>query len=340
MRNQSRREFVCRTIPAALAAGSALALGPFRSALAAQFPAATRSYTASRFALEIDGQFAGWLQTAAGGNPVTDVVAGSATAIGVQKSHVVAPKYQDIVLTCGTGMSRGFYDWIGASLANHVVPRNGSLVSCDFNNKAVSQMDWFNSFISQIVFPACDGASRAPGSIMVKVTPAETRWMQANGAAALPGAPSASAKNVLWFPANFRLNITGLDCSGVNRIEAIAAATAPNQNVNPVMTALAGAASSMQIPNLVVTFPETQAAGFAKWRQDSAVQSNASSNPVRAGVLQYLAAGTGGHRRATFFAFVPRTCLATIGPSNCFRWPSTNAQREGRHDLQRSSLRL
>jgi hypothetical protein len=275
MRSQSRRDFVCRTIPSALAAGSALALGPFRNALAAQLPVATRSYTAGRFALEIDGQFAGWLQTAAGGQALASVIPASTMNVASQKLSVPTVKYQDIVLTCGTGMSSTFYDWISSSLQKSILPRNGSLVACDFNNRALSQMDWYNSFISQIVFPACDVTSGVPGSFTIRLTPAQTRSMQASGAL-LPGVPNATAKNQLWLPSNFRLGISGLDCSRVTRIEAISA-TAPNQSV----------------PSLVLTLPATQAAGFSQWFQASVIQASAISDPGRAGMVEYLASGGG-----------------------------------------------
>jgi hypothetical protein len=292
MRSQSRRDFVCRTIPAALAAGSALALGPFRNALAAQLPAATRSYTSGKFALEIDGQFAGWLQTAAGGQAVTSVVTGSPTSNEVQKKSVAGVKYQDIDLTCGTGMSPSFYEWIRSSLEKPFLRRNGSLVACDFNDRAVTEVDWFNSFISEIVFPACDAASRAPGSLKLKLTPEVTRWMKA-GRTALPGAPSRSAKNEVWLPANFRLRIDGLDCSRVTNIEPITSKSALIRSVISATPALIAAPSAVQVRSLVVTLLETQAAEFVQWRKDSAIRGNTGSDPGRRGQLDYLAPGNG-----------------------------------------------
>jgi hypothetical protein len=293
MRNQSRREFVCRTIPAALAAGSALALGPFRNAIAAQIPTATQPYTGARLALQFDGQFAGWLKSASGGHALGDVVTEGATVNGIQRKHIASLKYEDIVLTCGTGMSPSLYDWIKGSFDRQLIPKSGSIVTCNFNGQAQYQHNWYKSIISEIGFPACDVTSRAPSGLMLNCTPEYTSLTKANGAA-LPGAPTAPARNQLWLSDNFRLRITGLDCSGVTKIEAITYKSAPNQNAVGTMRMPIGTPSVMQVPSLVVTLPEAQAAGFFHWFQASVVQGNAASDPGRTGLLEYLVTGTGG----------------------------------------------
>jgi hypothetical protein len=287
MRSQSRREFLCRTIPAAVATGTALAVGPFLYSQAPP-PAVTRQgYTGSRLALELDGQFAGWLKSASGGRALADVVTEGTTVNGIQRKHLAGVKYEDIVLTCGTGMSPHLYEWIKASFDKQPIRRSGSLVECDFNYKAQSRENWFNTSISEIAFPACDAASREPGNFTIKLTPEWTSWTKDSGAA-LPGAPTVPAKNQLWLPGNFRLRITGLDCSGVNNIEAITYKSAPNISAISVGTARNGTSGVMQFPSLVVTLPEARAAGFVQWFQASVVQGNATSDPGRPGLLEYL----------------------------------------------------
>jgi hypothetical protein len=293
MRNQSRREFVCRTIPAALAAGSALAFGPFPNAFASQLPATTRSYTAGRLALELDGQFAGWLKSFSGGEVASEVVApGPATVNAIQK-HLTGVKHQDFVLTFGNGMSPSIYDWIKASFDRRFIAKNGSIVTCDFNGQAQHQQNWYNSIISEIGFPPCDVTSRAPGSLMLKFTPEGISWTKSSGAP-LPGASTAPAKNQLWLSDSFRLRITGLDCSGVTKIEAITYKSAANISAISAGTARNVTSGVMQVPSLAVTLPEAQAAGFVQWFQASVVQGNAASDPGRPGLLEYLATGTGG----------------------------------------------
>ena len=138
MRDQTRREFLCRTIPAALATGTALTFGPFRNALAAQLPPATdrRGYTTGKYALEMDGQFAGWVESWAGGHAMSDVVAGNNLVGGnIQRKHIAGIKYEDITVNCGTGMSKNFYDWIKASFDKQYPRKSGAAIVANYNDK-------------------------------------------------------------------------------------------------------------------------------------------------------------------------------------------------------------
>jgi hypothetical protein len=79
----------------------------------------------------------------------------------------------------------------------------------------------------------------------------------------------------------------------VNKIESITYKLAPIQSPFPARTALNGTTNVTQVPNLVVTLPQAQAAGFSQWFQ-AVVQGKAVSDPGRPGLLEYLAVGSGG----------------------------------------------
>ena len=85
-----------------------------------------RGYTAGRFALEIDGAHAGWLHSAEGGHATSDVVTEKVGADMIQKKHLAGVKYEDISISCGTGMSKAFYDWIQDSFDHKASRKNGA----------------------------------------------------------------------------------------------------------------------------------------------------------------------------------------------------------------------
>ena len=83
---------------------------------------------AGRYSIELDGALAGWVQSADGGSAVADVVveklgAGSLIA----KKHIGNVKYEDISISCGTGMSKGFYQWIKDSMDGKAPRKNGAV---------------------------------------------------------------------------------------------------------------------------------------------------------------------------------------------------------------------
>src|SRR5450755_3578198 len=76
--------------------------------------AAQRGFGASRFALELDGKFSGFATSADGGSAYGDVVEDRIATDPIVHKHLAGVKYDDITLTCGTGMERQFYDAIQA----------------------------------------------------------------------------------------------------------------------------------------------------------------------------------------------------------------------------------
>ena len=70
-----------------------------------------RSFPSGHFALSLDGAMAGWLQNVQGGAAVAEVVREKTGADPIVRNHIGPVGYEDIVLTCGTGMSKAFYDW-------------------------------------------------------------------------------------------------------------------------------------------------------------------------------------------------------------------------------------
>src|SRR4051812_27583083 len=103
-----------------------------------------RGYTAGEFALDVDGISAGWGTPVDGGHATADVIVEKIGVDHVQHKHLAGVKYEDISVTCGTGMSKGFYEWIKASFDHKVVRKNGAVIACDYNFKEVSRLNWMN----------------------------------------------------------------------------------------------------------------------------------------------------------------------------------------------------
>src|SRR6266568_81890 len=243
MNEHTRREFLWRALPGAAVAGAGLTmLRPWVS-LAADpqlTPGKTeRGYTAGRFALEIDGQFAGWIESVEGGHATSDVVGERAERESIQRKHIAGVKYEEL-----------------------------------------SRIDWADALITEVGFPACDAASKDAAKMTIKFSPETTRMSTRTGASA-GGVYSGGLKAQVqkkWLPANFRLQIAGLEaaCTRVNKIEAIV-----------VKQVASAGAPRWQVSNLVVTLPERDADLFSKWHEES-VKGGAGAGKETGGTLVYL----------------------------------------------------
>jgi hypothetical protein len=277
MNEHSRREFLWRALPGAAVAGAGLTmLRPwvsFASGVQGPPPAtAGRSYSAGKYALEIDGQFAGWIESVEGGGASRKAGAGETRGTG-----------ENIRLYCGTGMSRNFYEWIQASLEGRFSRKSGALIACDYNYKEKSRMVWNNAVITEVGFPACDASSRDAGMMSITFSPEAIRE-QTSPAGGSTYSAGRGAIQKRWLPSNFRLQIDGLEgaCTRVNKIEAIVVGQGRSKGYEA-----RGMAGGMQASNLVVTLPETDAAAFYKW-QEGFVKGNPGRESGKNGTLTYL----------------------------------------------------
>jgi phage tail-like protein len=244
-----------------------------------------RSYVASRFGLELDGQFAGWVDSVQGGQAISDVVTGPSS---VQKKHIANVKYEDITLNCGIAVSKDFYDWIKASLGGKIMRRNGAVVTCDYDFKVKSRLEWSNAAITEIGFPACDAASKDPAKMTIKFTPEMTRFTVSNPSTIYPHNNSGLQEQKKWLPSNFRLEIAGIDCSRVNKIEAITAKTVYPGNPARGVVALANAQAQLPVSNITLAVPEPYAESFYKWHQAFVIEGKNGTQGEKTGKLEYL----------------------------------------------------
>jgi len=280
MKERTRREFLRETVLGALGSSMALSAFSFEELLAQpQGAAERRSYAAGRYAVEIDGEMAGWLYSAEGGHATSDVVTGGGPR--GETKHIAGVKYEDIVLTCGTGMSKGFYEWILTCADRRYTRKNGAIVACDYNYKELSRLEFNNALMTEVAFPALDAASKDAAKMTISISPEVTRMkMSPAGGAALRARDSAIQKK--WLPANFRLKIEGVDCSRVNKIDAITI----KQKVGGRSAFLMGSTNPETSP-MAITLPEAQAKPFYEWHQASLNMRNAPGSK-KAGQLDYL----------------------------------------------------
>jgi phage tail-like protein len=246
-----------------------------------------RRYCAGRYAIELDSVTAGWIHSAEGGHASADVVVEKPGPDRVVHKHIAGVKYEDITVTCGTGMSKSFYEWLTATFDQKGVRKNGAIITADYEGKEVSRLSFYNALITEIDFPAPDASTKDMAKMAIKMTPEYTRRQISSGASLIAYrlGPTSQQK---WLPSNFRLTLAGLDCTRVNKIDAI---TVKQQIVeNPVGESrdYENELAYLEIPNLVVTLPESYAQDFYDWHADFVINGNNGQDNEKNGTLEFL----------------------------------------------------
>jgi phage tail-like protein len=247
-----------------------------------------RAYTAGKFALDLNGDLAGWVQSVEGGHATADVVVEKLGADLIQRKHIAGVKYEDITVNCGTSMSKSFYDWIQASIDHKVTRFDGAVISADFNHKEVGRLNFFQALITEVGFPALDASSKDAAKMTVKFAPEYTRAVQKTGSAISGEIGKLQQKR--WLPANFRLEIDGLQeaCKHVNKIEALTIKQKVVDHPVGELRDYQKEPAHIEFPNLVITCAEAFADQLYAWHEDFVIKGHNDNGKEKTGMLQYL----------------------------------------------------
>jgi hypothetical protein len=116
--------------------------------------------------------------------------------------------------------------------------------------------------------------------LKLKLTPESVRTITPTGTVPLSKPPPS------WYGATFRLDLPGLDCTRVMKIDSFtvnqqlveASIMDPDQVMEPVLS----------FPNLTVTLPESSAATWQAWFDDFVVRGNNADDQEKTGRLSLL----------------------------------------------------
>jgi phage tail-like protein len=244
-----------------------------------------RYFGAMRYSLELEGATTGLVESVEGGDATGDVATHPPGTDRIVRKHLAKVRYQDITLRVGAGMSSSVYNWIDTTLRQAYMRRNGAVVMADLDNNEVSRLNFYHAMISEIGFPALDGAgSKKSAQITLKLTPEYTRRATGSGRKLSP-----PRGQTVWLSSNFRLQIDGLNCSGVNRIDALTIASIQTPEQVSETRDYEKDPGYLDIPNLSITLSENGSDSFRQWYEDFVLNGNNGVNAEKNGTLEYLA---------------------------------------------------
>lgn len=244
----------------------------------------------SPIALRLDGQpvddltFVG---ASSGGTVFADVESTTLGSEHFAHKQPGLPQNEDLIVRLGTSMSEGLFDWIAGSWGPAPETRDGAILGCDHTFKVRRERQFHGALVAETTFPALDAASKQPGALTVRIRPAGLSPETDPGTPlVIPIGPGAKQK--LWLASNFKLQVGGLDCSKVSRIEAFAVRRAID-TITSGSGDVSLQATTVDFPNLQITLSTTSAATWAAWHQDFVVNGNNGPASERAGSLSILA---------------------------------------------------
>jgi hypothetical protein len=246
---------------------------------------ADRSYVAGNFMFELQGVKCGFIKSVEGGAISAEVINESVGPDYFVKKHIGQPKYEDFTMQIGFSMTKAVYEWIQASWKQNYMRKDGAIIAADFNLNAKSQRDFFHALITETTVPACDGSSKDPAYMTLKFAPEYTRYKKASGK--VQGEIN-SLNQKMWLPSNFRLEIAGLDCTRVNKIEALTIKqTAVTDDIGDARD-MAKEPGKLEFPPLKLELAEVTAQSWMDYFDTFVIKGNNEETQEKNGSLIFL----------------------------------------------------
>lgn len=308
-----RREFLCSAVRAGLVAlaGPVLAMGNVagvRGAVRAD------SYGRGKFALVLNGAFAGFLDGVDGGDitaSVSQVWDGTTMRKHVSGQHVTPMRIHS-----GIPLNPNLAGWIKSSIepSGKFEPRSGLVLECDSTYKVIARRSFNNARITRVEFPAADKSLTNSAGLAVTFHP-DSVGLQLRAGEALQSTSSLAKR---WLSPNFRLSIPGLERATpyVSKVEVISV----SRDLSTASSSKFGTTSSystttppVDVGALRVKVPNAQVVPFLEWHQQFVVMGKIEERP---GTLEYLSAD---------LSTVLRLNLLNLGITKVTRGPVTDA---------------
>lgn len=272
-----------RLAPATLAA---LLLGTLAGPARAAGEDVRRGYAAGSAILELQGTAAGVLRSASGGDPEGQVVTSSSGVSSVPNKHIASIRFTDLILEVGAGMEPAVYDWIAKAWDQKSERTSGAVVLADYSFNVQARREFQEGLITETSLPALDASSKEAAFLTVRIAPEAVRISKGGGTV-----PSTLAtKQRPWLCSNFRLEIPGLDCTRVKKVEPIRVgikAVAEHAGEERVGRLQPGAYS---VSDIVITLPESSADTWRSWMQQFLVEGKNDDGQEKSGDLVLLGA--------------------------------------------------
>ena len=242
-----------------------------------------RSYVSGHFGLELDNAQAGFLKTVDGGGATADVITEQPSSTErFSHKHLGNVKYEEFSMQIGFSMTKAVYDWIAASWTSSYTRKSGAVVAADFKSDIKSKRQFSDALITEVGIPACDGSSKEAGYLRLNFAPETTSDVKASGTFAV------GKQQKLWLTSNFKLEIDGLDCTRVNKVDAFTVKQALVTNVIGEDRDYGREPSNVEFPNLAITFGEISAQSWVDWHNSFVIQGNSGAEQEKNGRLLFL----------------------------------------------------
>jgi hypothetical protein len=236
-------------------------------------PMPATSATTGSFFLELEGQSVP-VKSIEGGAPVGVVVTAAPAAGGhFREKHLSGVRFEPIAIAASSRRARPLFDWITTAWQGTRAQKNGAVISVDVNRRPRARREFVNAVLVETTVPMLDGAAKHPADFTVLLAPERTREVTPS----TTPASFSTRGDAPFLSANFRLDIVGLDCTKVAKIESFTVKHNPATGI-------------AEFPNLRIELSAVSAGTWRTWFESFVIDGHAGAADEKSGSLSFLSA--------------------------------------------------
>ncbi len=216
----------------------------------------------------------------------------------------------EIQIELGMGFIPGsLRDLMNSFITGQPVKKSGSFIAADINTKVNSVIDFRNALITEISFPFMDVKSKStPMAISLKFKPEEISFKKETEKTAELSKPDYKKQ---WMPSNFKIEIEGLPCKEIKRVESFKI-TQKNveEQIGPAKDNKI-VPGKMEYPNLVFYVPDFDGESWEYWYSNFEKQK---ITDVKKGSIRYFDKNSNQVFALSFKNIIPVSVQPSRGP--------------------------
>jgi phage tail-like protein len=244
-----------------------------------------RSFAAGRFAFGIDGQFAGFIKKCSGGTIKGEVATHKLGTTNFERKHITTISHEPLTFEVSMGMGKGLWDWIKASWDQGFVQKNAELQACNFNHEVMAVRVFQDAYVKKVTIPALAGDSKEAGYFTIELHPRIIRYEKGTGAK-IQGAEDVGSKK--WMCSNFRLEIDGLPCERVAKIDSFSWEQKVVHDHVGLYRESQLEPAALTIPNLKLTISMADYWAWYEWFKSFLIEGKCTDADEKSGALTFL----------------------------------------------------
>jgi hypothetical protein len=238
------------------------------------------------FCLDVPGLPSSYVRSLTGGNAESSVISEALGNEFAPIKHHGPTKIAPISFDLGMSMALPTLDWIRRSWRGNYDRHSGVIIHADQDLKARQELEFEGALLTEVRFPALDGASREPAYLGITMQPEWTRPIPGLGVSVRS---RANHRQRDWSASSFRLFIDGIDgCRFVNKIDGFAVKQHVKALPKPDDLRCEYEPVALEWPNMTFYLAEAYADSFYLWHRNSVLKGRTATRAEKTGALEYL----------------------------------------------------